>query len=328
MLGALWMSLLVLIGILAPLLANEHPILCKFDGELHAPALVDTLRGLPFVSRWLRKDRPFRLASFDYHFEFDPERGDWHLPTPLGSGPNELIGRPLERPSSAHWLGTDTLGRDVLARLVHGASVSVRVGFLSMAIAAAIGILVGSVAGYCGRWADALLSRVMDIVLCFPTLPFVLAILAWFPPRLENLILTIGLISWVSIARYTRSELLRLRGLDFTLAARALGAGPVRIVRHHLLPNSLAPVLVNVTFGISAAILVEAALSWIGFGVQPPRASWGNLLQDGYRSLGTSSHIIWPVCIALFLTILSLNLVGDTLRDLTDPQKAERSRAG
>ena len=195
-----------------------------------------------------------------------------------------------------------------------------KVGFISMGLAARIGAFVGELAGYFGRWTDIVISRFIEIMMCFPTFFLILAILAWFPPRIENVMIVIGLTAWTGIARYARGEIIRLRGVDYVSAARAIGAGPGRIIFRHLLPNSLAPVLVSVTFGIASAILVEAGLSWLGFGVQPPNPSWGNILRAGYDNLLTAPHMIMPPCAAIFLAVLAFNLVGDALRDTIDPR--------
>ena len=195
-----------------------------------------------------------------------------------------------------------------------------KVGFISMGIATLIGLLAGSAAGYHGGWFDIVISRLIEIVMCFPSFFLVLAILAWLPPRIEYVMVVIGLTRWVGVARYSRGEILRLRESDFAVAARALGASSPRVVLRHLIPNSLAPVLVSVTFGIASAVLIEAGLSWLGFGVQAPQPSWGTILRSGYENLLTSPHMIPPACVAIFAAVLSLNLVGDTLRDVTDPR--------
>lgn len=304
----------------APLLANKQPIATRYDGRLYFPALYDTLHNIPFTEKLLPKPSPFRLATFQFKEEYRPERGDWALWAPVPWGPREIATDPLQPPSEDHPLGTDEVGRDLLARLIHGASVSMQVGFISMGIAAVIGLLLGALAGYAGGWTDVLISRFIEIVMCFPTFFLILAILAWFPPRIENVMIVIGLTSWTAIARYTRGEYLKLRQQEYALAARALGAGPLRIVVRHLMPNSLAPVMVSVTFGIASAILVEAALSWLGFGVQPPQPSWGNILRSGYDHLFSAPHMILPPCVAIFVAVLAFNLVGDTLRDVIDPR--------
>lgn len=318
--GLVLVALLFIIGFFAPTIANDQPILCRYEGKLYWPAIVETIQNVPFASTIVKKSPPFRYPYFNFKESFDPERGDWAVWAPIPYSATELVTRPLEPPSAEHWLGTDESGRDVLARLVHGTGVSMRVGFISMGIAVVLGLLFGSIAGYAGGAIDMVISRLIEIVMCFPTFFIILAILAWFPPRIENVMIVIGLTRWVGIARYARGEVMRLRKSDFAMAARTIGAGPTRIVFRHLLPNSLAPVLVSVTFGVASAILVEAALSWLGFGVQAPAPSWGNVLRAGYENMLTAPHMIPPACIAIFLAVLSFNLVGDTLRDVIDPR--------
>lgn len=320
MLGLFIVVFLVLAAVLSPLLANDQPMVCRYDGRIFFPAIVDTVTNIPFASLVVRKSRPFRLATFDFKAEFDPQRGDWALWTLVPFGPREIIAEPLLAPSRTHWLGTDQSGRDVLSRMIHGAGVSMRVGFISMGIAVVIGLLLGSIAGYAGKWPDMIISRLIEIVMCFPSFFLILAVLAWFPPRIENVMVIIGLTRWVGIARFARGEILRIREADYASAARSLGLSPQRIIFRHLLPNAMAPVLVSVTFGIAVAILVEAGLSWLGFGVQPPNPSWGTILRSGYENLFTAPHMIPPACIAIFLAVLAFNLVGDALRDVIDPR--------
>jgi peptide/nickel transport system permease protein len=204
--------------------------------------------------------------------------------------------------------------------MIHGTGVSMKVGFISMGIAVVIGLFFGAIAGYAGGWWDIVISRFIEIVMCFPTFFLILAILAWLPPRIENVMVVIGMTAWVGIARYARGEFLKLREQDYAQAARTLGASHFRIIFRHLLPNSLAPVMVSVTFGIASAILVEAGLSWLGFGVQPPNPSWGTVLREGYDNLRTAPHMIVPPCVAIFVAVLAFNLVGDALRDVVDPR--------
>ena len=204
--------------------------------------------------------------------------------------------------------------------MIHGTSVSVKVGFISMGIAALIGIFVGGLAGYWGGWIDMVISRIIEIVICFPVFFLILAIMVWLEPSITNVMIVIGLTRWTSIARYTRGEFIRIKGQDYVMAARTLGVGHLRIMFRHILPNSLAPVLVSITFGIASAILVEAGLSWLGFGVQAPSPSWGNILRTAYDSLRVAPYMVYPPCVAIFLAVLSYNLVGDALRDAIDPR--------
>jgi peptide/nickel transport system permease protein len=326
MVGLCVVAVLFLVAFLSPILANEQPILCRFDGGFYYPAVVDLVHQVPGTSLILQKQRPYRLATFDFKREFDPGRGDWALWTPVRYGPREIAAEPLAGPSSRHWLGTDQSGRDVLSRMVHGTVVSMKVGFLSMGIAVILGLVFGCIAGYAGGLADLVISRFIEVVQCFPAFFLILAVLAWFPPSIENVMIVIGLTRWVGIARFARGEILRIRETDYALAARSLGVRPAQLVLRHLLPNALAPVLVSVTFGIAVSILIEAGLSWLGFGVQPPDASWGTILRSGYENLFTAGHMIPPACVAIFLAVLSFNLVGDTLRDVIDPRlQAERA---
>jgi len=219
-----------------------------------------------------------------------------------------------------HWLGTDTNGRDVLARMVYGARVSMSVGFVAEGIAVAIGIVLGALAGYFRGWVDIALSRVIEVVICFPVFFFILTILAFLPQSIVNIMIVIGITGWPGIARLMRAEFLRLSNLDFVTAGKALGLSDTRIIFRHIMPNGLAPILVSTTFGIAGAILVEAALSFLGFGVPQPTASWGDTLNNGAADpQGTWWLTVFPGT-ALFLTVTAYNLVGDAIRDATDPR--------
>ncbi len=226
----------------------------------------------------------------------------------------------LQRPGAAHWLGTDALGRDVLSRMLHGGRVSLWVGFVSVGLSSAIGLALGLIAGYFGRWVDEVIMRGVDVMLCFPSFFLILAVIAFLEPSLTNIMVVIGLTSWMGVARLVRAETLSLRGRDFVLAARVAGAGPVRIMARHILPNALAPVLVSATLGIAGAILVESSLSFLGLGVQPPDASWGNMLLDGKEVLEVAPWLSVFPGLAILFTVLGYNLLGESLRDLLDPR--------
>ncbi|MFN7972322.1 MAG: ABC transporter permease [Acidobacteriota bacterium] len=319
--GLAVVSLLLLVGFFAPILASSLPLLCRYDGKLYAPAAKDLFAAnLPWGRKLVKQSPPFNLVTFDFGRRNKPERGDWAIATPVPHGPTRTSSDILQPPTPAHYLGTDEVGRDVLARMIHGARVSMLVGFVAVGISAAIGIVLGSIAGYAGGAADVSISRLVEIVQCFPVFFLILSIMAWLSPSIWNVMIVIGITSWTSIGRYVRGEFLRLRNVDFSLAAVALGAGPRRIVFRHILPNALAPVFPPITFGIASAILTESALSWLGFGVQPPAPSWGNILRTAFESIFTTSHMIYPPCIAIFLAVLGYNLVGDTLRDVLDPR--------
>ena len=230
------------------------------------------------------------------------------------------IARRLQSPSWAFPLGTDDLGRDVLARIFYGARISLLVGFVAVGISTLIGIVLGALAGYYGRWIDALIMRFVDIMLCFPSFFLILAVIAFLEPSIWNIMIIIGLTSWMGVARLVRAEFLSLRERDFVLAARALGARDSRIIFHHILPNALSPVLVSATLGVAGAILTESALSFLGIGVQPPTPSWGNMLITGKQTLGTAWWLSAFPGLAILVTVLGYNLLGEGIRDAFDPR--------
>jgi peptide/nickel transport system permease protein len=223
-------------------------------------------------------------------------------------------------PSSAHWMGTDELGRDVLTRIIFGARISLKVGFVAVGISAAIGTVAGLLAGYFGRWVDQLLMRLVDIMLCFPTFFLILAVIAMLEPSIWYIMIIIGLTGWMGVARLVRAEVLSLRERDFVHAARALGASDTRIIFRHILPNSLSPVLVAATLGVAGAILTESALSFLGIGVQPPVPSWGNMLTAGKDYLEFAWWLSLFPGVAILVTVIAYNLVGEGLRDALDPR--------
>ncbi|OGR39272.1 MAG: peptide ABC transporter permease, partial [Desulfovibrionales bacterium GWA2_65_9] len=218
--------------------------------------------------------------------------------------------------SAAHLLGTDALGRDVFSRILFGARVSLWVGFVAVGISSSIGLVLGLVAGYFGRLTDELIMRGVDVMLCFPSFFLILAVIAFLEPSLVTIMAVIGLTSWMGVARLVRAETLSLRGRDFVLAAKVAGAGSMRIIFRHILPNALAPVLVSATLGIAGAILVESSLSFLGLGVQPPDASWGNMLLDGKEVLEIAPWLSVFPGLAILFTVLGYNLLGESLRDL------------
>ncbi len=318
MLGLIFVAIMMAVAFLSPLLASNQPIVCRYQGRLYFPAVVELFQSRTPGDHWIEKSPPFNLPQFDAKRKLDPnEFAIWPM---IPYAEFEQTPNFYSPPSAEHRLGTDDLGRDVAARMIHGATVSVKVGFISMGIASLIGIVVGSMAGYWGGWIDMIISRIIEVVICFPVFFLILSIMVWLQPNITNVMIVIGLTRWTSIARYTRGEFIRIKGLDYATAARALGAGNLRIMFRHILPNSLAPVLVTITFGIASAILVEAGLSWLGFGVQPPAPSWGNILRTAYDSLRIAPHLVFPPCVAIFLAVLAYNLVGDALRDAIDPR--------
>ena len=229
-------------------------------------------------------------------------------------------GRILVGPSSENWLGTDAVGRDVYSRMVYGARVSLLVGFVSVGISVLIGILLGALAGYFGGYVDGVIMRFVDLMLCFPSMFLILAVIAFIGPSIWNVMIVIGLTGWMGVCRLVRAEFLTLRERDYVVAARALGAGPLRIIFRHLLPNALAPVLVAAVLGVAGAILTETALSYLGLGVQPPTPSWGNILADGRANMDIAWWLSVFPGLAILVTMLGYNLFGEGLRDALDPR--------
>ncbi len=227
----------------------------------------------------------------------------------------------LEPPCSAHLLGTDGLGRDCLSRLIYGSRISLLVGFVAVGIATFVGTVLGAIAGYYGKWVDSLIMRFVDIMLCFPTIFLIMAVIAFLEPSIWNIMIVIGLTGWMGVARLVRAEFLSLKKRDFVLAARISGASDLQIVFSEILPNAIAPILVSATLGVGGAILTESALSFLGIGVQPPTPSWGNMLTEGKDNL----EIAWWLSVfpglAILITVLGYNLLGEGLRDFFDPRK-------
>lgn len=229
-------------------------------------------------------------------------------------------------PSGEHWLGTDDIGRDVYSRLVYGARVSLSVGLVAVTIYVVIGTVLGAVSGYFGGGVDALIQRLTDTVMCFPGLIIIIAAVSIVGPSIYNVMVIIGLLSWPSICRLVRGQFLSLREQEFVEAARAIGAGNGRVIFRHVLPNAVAPITVAATFGVAAAILTEAGLSFLGLGVQPPTPSWGNMINTA-QSAAVLQQMPWlwiPAGIMIALAVLSINFIGDGLRDALDPRAGSR----
>lgn len=297
--------LLGLMAIVAPFLAEEKPIYMVKDGQTF----------------WFAN-----IIDYDdlLYFRFDlwePGEGERVL-MPLVPYPPQRtsLRERLKPPDANHWLGTDDSGRDVLSRLIWGTRVSMSIGFISVGIAMLVGVVIGAAAGYYRGWVDSVAQRIIEIMLCFPALILILSVRVFLPPHIFFVMLVLGLTRWPDIARLVRGEFLKLRDSDFATAARASGFGDGRIIFKHLLPNAMAPVLVSATFGVAGAILIESALSFLGFGVAPPTASWGELLSQAKRNIDYAWWLVVYPGAMIFITVTAFNLVGEGLRDAMDPR--------
>ena len=265
---------------------------------------------------------PRRLDATDYKSMVASGKATsaYFAPVPYGYARADLKSRE-QPPGREHWLGTDDVGSDVLCRLIHGSRISLSVGFVAVGLSTVIGIIIGAILGYFGGKVDFLGMRVVEIMMAIPTFFLIITIVAFFPRSLFNIMIVIGITSWTEDARFIRAEFFRLRNQDFVQAAVSLGLPLRSILFRHMLPNGIAPVLVNATFGIAGAIFIEAALSFLGFGVAPPMPSWGQMLSLG---VSTTGRFLWWLTLfpgmAIFFTVLTYNLVGEALRDAIDPR--------
>jgi len=229
----------------------------------------------------------------------------------------------LLSPTSMHLMGTDGLGRDVFSRMLYGARISLMVGFVAVGIATAIGIVLGAIAGFYRGWVDTFIMRIVDVMLSIPTFFLILAVIAFLTPSIWNIMIVIGLTSWMGVTRLVRAEFLSLRNREFVLAAQTLGAKDARLIFTHLLPNSLTPIIVSSILGIASAVLVESGLSFLGLGVQAPQASWGNILTDGKEYIQFAWWLSLFPGLAILITVLGYNLLGDGLRDAFNPRSSQ-----
>ena len=226
----------------------------------------------------------------------------------------------LQTSSSEHPLGTDQLGRDLLSRLIHGARVSLQVGVVAVGFAMVLGVIFGLIAGYYGGWIDIIIMRIVDIFLSFPVILLAIAFVAALGPGTFNLMLALAMVGWTQYTRVVRSSVLAIKEEEFVLAARTIGAGDIRIMVTYILPNALAPIIVMATLGLGVAVISESTLSFLGLGITPPTASWGNTLNFGLRFIRDAPHLSTYPGLAIMLTVLGFNLLGNGIRDVTDPK--------
>ena len=276
----------------------------------------------PVLFAAYRMTQPIPLETMDYKQDLFNGRIESRLALfpPVTYGINEgHLGDKYRGPSARYWMGTDGNGRDLLTRMIWGSRISLSVGFVAVAIYVAIGIIVGTIAGYFRGWVDMLLSRLIEIVICFPAFFLILAVLAFLQPSILNIMLVIGITGWPTEARLVRGEFLRLNDQEFVLAAKGLGVSDARIIFRHILPNGLAPVLVSASFGIASAILIESSLSFLGFGISIPVPSWGGILNEARENFRYWWITIFPG-LAIFSTVTAYNLLGEGVRDAIDPR--------
>ena len=298
----IYVCVMAVVAVLAPVLSNRKPLVQRTAAGWSTPAIADYWVNDPDIDR-------------------APEAATFTLRTPVPFSPNSIdLMQRLQPPVGGHALGTDDLGRDILARLIHGARVSLAVGLFATVIALLVGSVLGALAGYYGGVADWLVSRLIEVVLCFPFLFLVLGIVALFRPSIYTIMIALGLTSWTSEARFVRGEFLRIREIEYAQAARASGARDGRIIFRHLLPNALAPVLVSASFGVAVAILTESALSFLGLGVSLPTASWGSMLSRAHEHIEYAWWLVLFPGLAIFTTVAAFNVIGERFRDALDPR--------
>lgn len=302
--------LLFAVAFFADFLANDKPYYLSYRGKSYFPILRGYLVGAA-LGQW-----PPELLNVD----FKKLEGATAIFPPIPYRPSSIdLLSPFESPSRTHWLGTDKLGRDVMAGMIHGSRISLSIGFVAVGLAVVIGVILGAVAGYFGSWVDLVVSRLFEIEMAIPTFFLLITVAALLPPSIYLTMIIIGATSWVGIARFTRNEFLRIRNLDYVTAAIALGVPNRRVMFRHILPNALAPVIVSVVLGIAGAILVESGLSFLGIGVPAELVTWGSTLHEA-----SSNTFAWWLAVfpgaAIFVTVLAYYSVGEGLREALDPR--------
>lgn len=302
--------LLALMALFADFLANDKPYYLQYRGKTYLPILRSYLVDAR-LAQW-----PKELLNVDFK-KLEGAKAVYP-PIPYRPGNINLL-EPLEPPSAEHWFGTDKLGRDVAAGMIHGSRISLSIGFVAVGIAVVIGIVLGAIAGYFGSWVDLVISRLFEIMLSIPTFFLLITVAALLPPSIFLTMAIIGITSWVGIARFTRNEFLRIRNQDYVTSAIALGVTDRKIMFKHILPNALAPVIVSVVLGIAGAILVEASLSFLGIGVPAELVTWGSILQEASTTTFAWWLAVFPG-FAIFITVLAYYLVGEGLREVLDPR--------
>lgn len=316
-LGLMIVLFMFAVAFLAPLLANDKPYYLKKEGHHYFPVLTDFFPFSLFVSYPELQGINFKTLQLS-------KKDSMLLPPVPYSSTEYDLDAALIHPQASHWLGTDEQGRDVLSRLIYGSRISLSVGFVAVGISVLIGIIVGAIAGYYGGKIDLIVSRTIEIILCFPTFFLIIAVIAFIGPSLYNIMIVIGVTGWTGIARLVRGEFLKLRNQEFVSAIQAVGARSLRIIFRHLVPNAMAPVMVAASFGVASAILIESSLSYLGFGVQPPTPSWGDILSQSRDFMDIAWWLTVFPGIAIFITITAFNLVGEGLRDAIDPRMRGR----
>jgi len=342
---------LFLMAALAPFLANSHALVRVANGQTEFPIFrsmepiewrfliyVPLAAAVYFMRRYAGKLLPFPvvtavivLAVTETALGFthpvndptnDRDFAGYRLMPPIPWSPVESSPDQFAPPSRKHWCGTDYTGRDIAARMVHGARTSLSIGFVAVSIALLVGVTVGGLAGYYRGWLDMAICRIIEVLDCFPPLLLILVVIGVFDSQNNMFVImaVIGLTSWTGLARLVRGEFLRLVAQPFPQAAKALGAGDLHIIVRHLLPNALGPILVSATFGVASAILIESSLSFLGFGMQAPTPSWGDILSDARIYIDFAWWLAFFPGLAILVTIMSYNFVGEALRDAVDPR--------